>query len=93
MRLKDKTALITGAAAGIGRCAAELFADEGCRVLAVDRNAEGLQELAADLKSAGPSCRTLEADLSSAQDCRRCVEAAQQWTGGLDVLFNNAGVV
>ncbi|WP_029351033.1 SDR family oxidoreductase [Bosea sp. 117] len=88
MRLKDKTAIITGSAAGIGEAAAELFVREGARVLLADRNGEGVRELAQRL---GPQAAAIEADVSSSAEVKRMVDTAVERFGRLDILANNAG--
>lgn len=93
MRLAGKVALITGAASGIGRETALLFAAEGAKVCAVDVNEEALQGLVAELKAAGHEAIAQRADVSSAADCERMVSAAEEAFGHLHVLFNNAGVM
>ncbi|RMB55983.1 2-keto-3-deoxy-L-fuconate dehydrogenase [Sphingomonas sp. PP-CE-3A-406] len=80
-RLKGKRAIVTGAGQGIGRAAAELFAAEGAEVLALDRNAATLADLA--------GCTTHVIDLTD----RGAIRAFAESAGGVDVLFNCAGYV
>jgi len=84
-RLKDKIAIVTGAASGIGRASAELFAAEGARVLAVDRPGS-------DLTFQGAGITALAADLTEADAPARIIGAVTDAHGGLDILYNNAGV-
>lgn len=93
MRLDGKVALITGAASGIGRQTALLFASEGARVAAVDVSAEANEETAAMVREAGGDIIALQADISNAGDCERMVAATEEQFGKLDVMFNNAGVM
>jgi NAD(P)-dependent dehydrogenase (short-subunit alcohol dehydrogenase family) len=93
MRLKDKTALITGAASGIGRETALLFAREGAAVLAVDINDEGGRETVNLITAAGGRAEYLHADVSEAAGCAQMIAAAEESFGRLDILFNNAGIM
>lgn len=92
MRLKDKVALITGAASGIGRETALLFAREGAAVVAVDLNLEPAQAAAAEIAAAGGRAIAVRADVSKAADCEAMVAAAENEYGRLNILFNNAGI-
>ena len=87
-RLPGKVAVVTGAASGIGRATADLFAANGCRVLAVDLPGNGLGEAFAG--NARVAC--LEADLADADAPRRVIDAVNGHFGQLDVLVNNAGI-
>jgi len=84
-RLKGRFAIVTGAASGIGRASAELFASEGARVLAVDRPDS-------NLAFPGLAIDALEADLARDEAPPSIVVRALELFGGLDILFNNAGV-
>ncbi|MEE2717333.1 MAG: glucose 1-dehydrogenase [SAR324 cluster bacterium] len=93
MRLKDKVALVTGAASGIGRESALLFAQEGAKVVAVDLNDDAGQATVAEIRSAGNTATYVHADVSKATDCEAMVAAAEKEYGQLNVLFNNAGIM
>ena len=93
MRLKDKVALITGAASGIGRESAVLFAKEGAAVVVVDVNDEEGGQTVATIIADGGQARFIHADVSKADDCQAMIEFAEQQFGKLDVLFNNAGIM
>jgi len=85
----DKVAVITGAASGMGRATAELFARAGARVAALDMNQSGLAALAQGQPSE-IACWTL--DVTDAGAITRCVTEIAQHFGGIDMLINNAGI-
>lgn len=91
-RLKGKVAIITGAVSGMGKEAAVLFASEGAMVVAADRVSDGSESLINTIKSAGNEAIYVQADVSSSVDVRNMIEAAVDTYGGLDILYNNAGV-
>jgi cyclopentanol dehydrogenase len=90
--LRGKVAIITGAATGIGRASAELFARAGARVALVDSREAELAQTTADVRVAGGTATPLVADLARADDCAAVVAAAHRTLGRVDVLLNNAGV-
>ena len=88
MRLKDKTAIVTGAGSGFGKGIAMRFAKEGARVGVIDINAETAREVASQI---GNSAFAMEADVSIDGDVSRMVQEALDRWGQLDILVNNAG--
>ncbi len=92
-RLENKVAIITGAASGIGQGAAELFAEEGARLVLVDRNAAGLAETGGRLRAGGAAVVEVIGDLAQAATIDRVVGAALAAYGQIDVVFNNAGIM
>ena len=92
MRLKGKVALITGGGSGMGRAASLLFAREGAKVAAIDVTEASAAETARMIKAAGGEAVSLRADVSDSEDARAMVEETVRAFGGLDVLYNNAGI-
>lgn len=91
--LKDRVAVVTGAASGIGRESAILFAEQGASVLCVDIRPEGAAETVAAIEEAGGSAAAQQADISVASDCEQMIAAAEERFGKLNILFNNAGIM
>ncbi len=92
-RLEGKTAIVTGAASGQGRVAAQLFAAEGAALVLADIDAEGLAETANSIAGVTPAALTVIADLTGESDNERLVNAALGAHGRIDVLYNAAGLV
>jgi NAD(P)-dependent dehydrogenase (short-subunit alcohol dehydrogenase family) len=92
-RLAGKTAVITGAASGIGRATAERFAAEGAALLLNDRDAAALDALVAALAGSGAKVHGSAGDVAQEADVRRMMDAAMQAFGGIDILVANAGVI
>jgi len=93
MKLQNKTAIITGAAAGIGAASAALFASEGARIVAVDIDRELLRHVSSQLEKAGANSLAVPADVSQRSDVETVLRSATQKFGRIDILFNNAGIV
>src|SRR5579859_7172535 len=89
--LKGKTAIVTGAASGIGRASAMLFAAEGAAVVALDRAAE-VDATAAAIRAAGGRAIALIKDSSAEADVAAAVATALQEFGSLDACYANAGI-
>lgn len=90
--LADRVALVTGAASGMGRAAAELFAAEGAAVAVADRDLDGAEAVARGIAAAGGQALACACDVTRAQDADRAVEQTVGQFGRLDLLFANAGV-
>lgn len=88
MRLKDKVAIVTGAASGFGEGIARVFSREGASIVVADVNEERGKSVAASL----PKASFIRCDVSKSADVKAMVEAAQSEYGGLDILVNNAGI-
>lgn len=92
MKVRDKVVLITGGTSGIGEATALLFAKEGAKVAITGRNSERGNKIVEKVKSDGGESIFVKTDVSVAEDCRNAVEKTIAEFGGLDILFNNAGV-
>jgi NAD(P)-dependent dehydrogenase (short-subunit alcohol dehydrogenase family) len=90
-RLANKTALITGAAAGVGRAASIMFAAEGASVLVSDVDEAGGNAVAEEIVSAGGKALFVRTDVTSPESVAAAVNAAVRNFGRLDILYNNAG--
>lgn len=93
MKLQNKTAIVTGAAVGIGAASAALFAREGAQVVVVDLDRELLNQMSAQLEKAGAHCLAVPADVSQRLDVEMVIRSTTQKFGKIDILFNNAGIV
>lgn len=90
--IEGRVAIITGAASGMGRATAHLFADEGASVAITDVNAEGVQKVADEISAAGGKVKCWAVDVSSRDDVQRLVDDTVAAFGGVDILVNNAGI-
>lgn len=91
MRLQEKIAIITGAASGIGREAAILFAKEGALVVVADRDEDGANEVAAEIVKGGSKGEPAKVDVAREAEVKDLVESVARRHGRLDILINNAG--
>jgi NAD(P)-dependent dehydrogenase (short-subunit alcohol dehydrogenase family) len=89
---RDKVAVVTGAASGIGRAVALLLADKGCHLALVDVQADALAETAGLVSGKGRKCSVHAVDVSSREAMRALPEAVLAQHGCVDILVNNAGV-
>ena len=92
MNLDGKSALVTGAASGIGKATALRLAREGCSIAALDIDASALPMLEMELKKQQASFLTFAADISNTSQVKEFVQKAASSFGRIDFLFNNAGV-
>jgi NAD(P)-dependent dehydrogenase (short-subunit alcohol dehydrogenase family) len=93
MLLRDKVAIVTGAASGIGRSISLRYAAEGASVALCDINMEGLQETLRSMTSANPAHKTYEMDVSSATAVQSITDEIFATFGRIDILVSNAGAV
>ena len=93
MRLANEVALITGGASGIGWATALLFAREGAAVSIVDLDPTGGQAVVQTIIDSGGQAVFLHADVTVTTDCQRAVKRTASELGGLDILFNNVGII
>ncbi|MGQ9757539.1 MAG: SDR family NAD(P)-dependent oxidoreductase [Actinomycetota bacterium] len=89
---KDRTAVVTGAASGLGRGIALALAEAGCHLVIADVDAEGLDRARDEIERMGRECLARRVDVSSRQDLEDLTEDSLAWRGGVDLLVNNAGV-
>ena len=88
-----RVALVTGASGGIGGAIAVRLAHDGAAVIVhYGRNAQGAEETLRQITAAGGEGMILQADLTEADACRQCADAAHAWRGRLDIVVNNAGL-
>lgn len=91
MRLKGKTAIVTGGGSGFGEGTAKRFAQEGCQVMVADINDEGGRRVVSEITAAGGQAAYQHADVSKDADWATLVKATLDVFGGLTTVINNAG--
>jgi NAD(P)-dependent dehydrogenase (short-subunit alcohol dehydrogenase family) len=93
MKLQNKTAIVTGAGAGLGKAICQLFATEGCKVMAADVHPERLDALKQSLQALGYTITTCTVDVANQSSVKAMIDQAMSTYGQIDVLVNNAGVM
>jgi meso-butanediol dehydrogenase/(S,S)-butanediol dehydrogenase/diacetyl reductase len=93
MRLAGKVAIITGGGSGIGRATAQLFTREGAKVVVADYNAEAGENTVQAIQDSGGEAIFVKVDVSDAEQVQHMVQSALEAYGGIDILFNNAGIL
>lgn len=93
MRLENKSAIVTGGAGGIGRATSLAFAAEGARVAVVDLQADAAAAVVEEIRAAGGEAIAISADVSSEPEIERVIAQTVEAFGGVDVVFNNAGII
>jgi 3-hydroxybutyrate dehydrogenase len=91
-KLQDKVAIVTGAASGIGKAIAEIYAREGAKVAIADMNIAAAQAVADELKGRGASAMAVAADVTDEGQVNAAVDAVVKAWGGVDILVSNAGI-
>jgi NAD(P)-dependent dehydrogenase (short-subunit alcohol dehydrogenase family) len=92
MRLKNKLAVVTAAASGMGRAGCEVFAREGATVFAIDIDQARLNEVVSSIEKAGGRAYGMVADLLDPAVCKSAIDEAAARLGGIDILWNHAGI-
>jgi len=93
MILKDKVAIVTGGASGMGKDISILYAREGAKVLVADINLDGAKETVAKIEKDGGVGLALKVDVSKQEDIDKMVDTAMKEFGDVDILVNNAGIM
>lgn len=93
MRLENKVAVVTGAASGMGKAIAELYAKEGAKVIVSDLNLAGAEEVAAGINGIGGEAVAVKTNVARESDINEMIDLAISTFGGLDILVNNAGIM
>ncbi|MCD2138546.1 SDR family NAD(P)-dependent oxidoreductase [Salinicoccus halitifaciens] len=91
-KLQDKVTVITGGISGIGKASAELFAEEGAKLVLVDLDESKGQEVVSELEGKGYEAVFVQADVTSEEDAKNVFAKTIEKFGRVDVLFNNAGI-
>ncbi|MEC1645989.1 SDR family oxidoreductase [Bacillus halotolerans] len=91
-RLDNKTAVITGAATGIGQATAEVFANEGARVIVGGMNEDQMKETVEAIRQNGGQAEAFHLDVSDEENVKQFADQLKDAYGTIDILFNNAGV-
>jgi len=92
MRLKDRTAIVTGGGRGIGRAIAVRFAQEGAAVVVAARSEAEVKSVASEIQQAGGRAAAVSADVSTETGCHKIAETARGQFGAINILVNNAGI-
>ncbi|GAA0433276.1 MAG: SDR family oxidoreductase [Bacillota bacterium] len=93
MKLSGKVAIVTGAASGMGKAIAELYAKEGAKVIVSDINLEGADAVASAIESAGGTARAMKTNVAEREEIDQLIDITVQEFGTLDILVNNAGIM
>lgn len=92
-KLENKVAIVTGAASGMGKSIAQLYAKEGAKVLLADFNEDGAKEVSNALNDEGYETAAIKVDVSKSEDIDAMYEKALELFGTIDVTVNNAGIM
>jgi NAD(P)-dependent dehydrogenase (short-subunit alcohol dehydrogenase family) len=89
-RLKDKIAVVTGGANGIGEAISQMFAEEGASVVVADIERDAGEALVKTIRGKGGTAEYCHADVANPEDAAKAIRLAAQWNGRIDILCNNA---
>ena len=92
LEFKDKTAIVTGAAMGIGKAVAKLLAQRGAKIIVLDHNKEKAEETVKEIEDSGRTAYFIETDVSNPNDVKNAIDKAQKLFHQIDILSNNAGI-
>ncbi len=93
MRFANKVVMVTGAARGIGKAIALLFASEGANIIAVDMDGTGIQQLAVQVGQMGRDIHAVQVDISDPAQVEQAIAASLVRFGRIDILVNNAAII
>ncbi|PQD94220.1 3-ketoacyl-ACP reductase [Pradoshia eiseniae] len=93
MKLQGKVAIVTGAASGMGKQIAQLYAKEGAKVVVSDLNLDGANETVEEIKAAGGEAIAMKTNVAVEEDVQALVDSTVEAYGTVDVLVNNAGIM
>ncbi|MFJ7678567.1 SDR family oxidoreductase [Peribacillus sp. NPDC097224] len=93
MKLQDKVAVVTGAASGMGKAIAELYAKEGAKVILADLDMDGAKKVADAIESNGGTAKAIKVNVGEQADIDHMIDTAVSEYGTLDILVNNAGIM
>ncbi|MFK4302745.1 MULTISPECIES: SDR family oxidoreductase [unclassified Paenibacillus] len=93
MRLQDKIAVVTGAASGMGKAIAKLYAQEGAKVVVSDINADAATNVVEEIKANGGDAIVVVANVAKEEDIQNLIDTTVDTYGTVDILVNNAGIM
>lgn len=93
MKLNEKVAVVTGAASGMGRAIAKLYAKEGAKVIVADLNLEGAEDVVKEITAEHGVARAVQVNVAKQEDIDLMIDTAVNEYGKLDILVNNAGIM
>lgn len=93
MKLEGKVAVVTGAASGMGKAIAQVFAKEGAKVIVADLNIAGAEQVAEEIVKNGGTAKAIEVNVAKLADIENMIDTAVNEFGTLDILVNNAGIM
>ncbi|MFS0752394.1 SDR family oxidoreductase [Oceanobacillus sp. 1P07AA] len=93
MKLQNKVAIVTGAASGMGKAIATLYASEGAKVIVADLNEEGAQSVVEEITNNNGVATAIKVNIAQKEDIDKMIDTAVETYGTLDILVNNAGIM